>query len=84
MDFFYYLFLKEIVSSFDVAKAENLFRSVEEAVVRKNFNLDVLDDDGNVVISFSSSEIFQTFGIDKEDNGLDFFGACKFLFISLF
>ena len=69
-------FLKEIVITFDVAKAEDLFRSIEEEVVRKNLNLDVLDSEGNVVISFPSSEIFQTYGIDKQENEGDFFGAC--------
>jgi hypothetical protein len=70
---------EEIVKTFDVAKAEDLFRSIEEAVIRRNLDLDVLNSEGNIVITFPSSEIFRTYGINKEDNGMDFFGACKFV-----
>jgi hypothetical protein len=42
---------EEIVQKFDGARVDELFRTVEEQVVRGNFNLNIKDNSGQTVVS---------------------------------
>jgi len=42
---------KEIVQKFDGARVDELFRTIEEQVVRNSFNLNINDNSGQPIVS---------------------------------